>query len=46
MGKKTEALELSKKTLLVEFGNFTAWHVYGLVQKACKDYEGARAAYL
>ena len=46
MKKKTEAFEWIKKALFKNLTNFTCWHVYGILQRGQKDYEGARKAYL
>lgn len=44
--KKKEAYEWIKKALFKNFTNFTCWHVYGILQRSNKDYDGARKAYL
>jgi len=46
MKKKTEAFEWIKKALFKNLANFTCWHVYGILQRGNKDYDGARKAYL
>jgi len=44
--KKKEAFEWIKKALFKNFSNFTCWHVYGILQRSNKEYDGARKAYL
>lgn len=44
--KKTEAYELIKKALFKNLGNFTCWHVYGLINKNNRQYNEAKKAYL
>lgn len=44
--KHTDALVWINKALNKDFGNFACWHVYGIIQKSTKDYEGAKKAYL
>ena len=46
MKKKKEAFEWIKKALFKNLTNFTCWHVYGILQRSNKDYDGARKAYL
>jgi cytochrome c-type biogenesis protein CcmH/NrfG len=45
MGKKTDALDYAKKTISMDFGNFTSWHVLGIVNAFAKDWDAAQAAY-
>ena len=46
MKKKTEAFEQIKKALFKNLGNFTCWHVYGILHRGNKNYDEARKAYL
>ena len=45
MGKREEGLELVKKGILLDLTSHIVWHVYGLIQKGQKDYEGALKSY-
>ena len=46
MKKKTEAFDQIKKALFKNLGNFTCWHVYGILHRGNKNYDEARKAYL
>ena len=46
MKKKAEAFEFIKKALFKNLGNFTCWHVYGILHKSMKNYDEARKAYV
>ena len=46
MKKKAEAFEHIKKALFKNLGNFTCWHVYGILHRGNKNYDEARKAYL
>jgi peptide alpha-N-acetyltransferase len=46
MKKKTEAFDWIKKALFKNLGNFTCWHVYGILHRGNKNYDEARKAYL
>ena len=44
--RKTEAYKLIEGALMKNMGNFTVWHVYGILNRANKKYDMARKAYL
>jgi peptide alpha-N-acetyltransferase len=46
MKKRAEAFEYIKKALFKNLGNFTCWHVYGILHRSNKNYDEARKAYL
>jgi peptide alpha-N-acetyltransferase len=46
MKRKTEAYDIIKKALFKNLGNFTCWHVYGLINKNNRQYQEAKKAYL
>ena len=46
MKKRVEAFEYIKKALFKNLGNFTCWHVYGILHRSNKNYDEARKAYL
>jgi len=46
MKNHTEALEWINKALNKDFKSFACWHVFGIIKKSTKDYEGATKAYL
>ena len=45
MGKREEGLELVKKGVRLDLTSHICWHVFGLIQKSEKDYEGALKSY-
>ncbi|KAL5521607.1 hypothetical protein ACEPAF_2355 [Sanghuangporus sanghuang] len=45
MGRREEGLELVKKGIRLDITSHIVWHVYGLIQKAERDYEGALKSY-
>jgi N-alpha-acetyltransferase 15/16, NatA auxiliary subunit len=45
MGRREEGLELVKKGIRLDITSHIVWHVYGLIQKGQKDYEGALKSY-
>lgn len=46
MKRKAEAYKLIETALFKNMGNFTCWHVYGILNRANKKYDMARKAYL
>lgn len=46
MKRRAEAFEYIKKALFKNLGNFTCWHVYGILHRSNKNYDEARKAYL
>lgn len=44
-GKRQEGVDLVRKGIRQDLTSHIVWHVYGLVQKADKDYEGALKSY-
>ena len=44
--RKTEAYDLVKKALFKNMGNFTCWHVYGILNRGHKKFDDARKAYI
>jgi peptide alpha-N-acetyltransferase len=46
MKRRAEAFEFIKKALFKNLGNFTCWHVYGILHRSNKNYDEARKAYL
>ena len=44
--RKAEATKLIEAALFKNMGNFTVWHVYGILNRANKNYDMARKAYL
>ncbi|KAI5121997.1 hypothetical protein M0805_001830 [Coniferiporia weirii] len=45
MGKREEGIELVKKGIRLDLTSHICWHVFGLIQKGQKDYEGALKSY-
>ena len=45
MDRREEGLELVKKGIRLDLTSHIVWHVYGLIQKGMKDYEGALKSY-
>ncbi|EJD05554.1 NMDA receptor-regulated protein 1a [Fomitiporia mediterranea MF3/22] len=45
MGKREEGMELVKKGIRLDLTSHICWHVFGLIQKGEKDYEGALKSY-
>ncbi|KAH8116094.1 NMDA receptor-regulated protein 1a [Phellopilus nigrolimitatus] len=45
MGRRDEGIELVKKGIRLDLTSHICWHVYGLIQKGEKDYEGALKSY-
>jgi len=41
-----EAFNLIKAVLMKNMGNFTVWHIYGMLNRANKKFDDARKAYL
>ena len=41
-----EAFDQIKKVLFKNFGNFTCWHVYGMLNRSNKKFDDARKAFL
>jgi tetratricopeptide (TPR) repeat protein len=41
-----EAFDLIKKVLFKNLGNFTCWHVYGMLNRSNKRFDDARKAFL
>ena len=46
MKRRAEAFEYIKQALFKNLGNFTCWHVYGILHRSNKNYDEARKAYL
>jgi N-alpha-acetyltransferase 15/16, NatA auxiliary subunit len=46
MGKRDEAHVQIKKVLFKNMGNFTCWHVMGILHRKDKEYDQARRAYI
>ena len=46
MKKKKEAFDLIKQAIFKNMNNFTCWHVYGILNRANKNYDDSRRAYL
>ena len=46
IGRMVEAHAQIKKVLFKNMGNFTCWHVMGILNRKDKDYDAARRAYL
>lgn len=44
-GRRDEGLELVKKGVRLDLTSHICWHVFGLVQKADKNYEEALKSY-
>lgn len=44
--RKNEAFDLIKTTLFKNMGNFTCWHVYGMLNRANSKFDDARRAYI
>jgi peptide alpha-N-acetyltransferase len=45
MGKREEGLELVKRGVRLDLTSHICWHVFGLIQKAEKNYEEALKSY-
>lgn len=45
MGKREEGKELVKKGMRHDLTSHICWHVYGLIEKGEKNYEGALKSY-
>ncbi|TFL04261.1 NMDA receptor-regulated protein 1a [Pterulicium gracile] len=45
LGKREEGVELVKKGLRLDLTSHICWHVFGLIQKGEKDYEGTLKSY-
>ena len=43
--KSKDAFALIKLVLMKNMGNFQVWHVYGMLNKAQKDYDMAMKSY-
>ena len=46
LNKGAEAFDLIKKVLFKNFGNFTCWHVYGMLNRSNKNFDDARKAFV
>jgi tetratricopeptide (TPR) repeat protein len=44
-GRRDEGKDLVKKGIRLDLTSHIVWHVFGLIQKAEKDYEGALKSY-
>ena len=45
MGKREEGIDLVKKGIRLDLTSHICWHVFGLIQKAEKNYEEALKSY-
>jgi N-alpha-acetyltransferase 15/16, NatA auxiliary subunit len=45
MGRREEGKDLAKKGIKLDLTSHIVWHVFGLIQKSEKDYEGALKSY-
>ncbi len=45
MGKRDEGIDLVKKGIRLDLTSHICWHVFGLIQKAEKNYEEAMKSY-
>jgi tetratricopeptide (TPR) repeat protein len=45
LGRREEGIELVKKGLRLDLTSHICWHVFGLIQKGEKDYEGTLKSY-
>jgi hypothetical protein len=45
LGKREDGIDLVKKGIRHDLGSHIVWHVFGLIQKGEKDYEGALKSY-
>ena len=46
MKKKKEGFDIIKQALFKNLKNFTCWHVYGILNRANKNYDDSRKAYV
>ena len=46
MGRREEGLDLVKKGIRLDITSHIVWHVFGLIQKAEKNYEEALKSYM
>ena len=45
LGRRDEGKDLVKKGIRLDLTSHIVWHVFGLIQKGEKDYEGALKSY-